>query len=175
MFIAKFTRHSMDLLDILDCLIEGIDFVEHWRVCLCVGPTLCAAARLHESFPGARWPWLLSLPTVVSAIGVGIRWEWEARRGIDRLTQPADQSPTVAAGYNLNADPPPDAPRRRPPLRQRPERYELAGPRVAMVASSNASGKRLPPREAARTFALPTFETLCPERPATNAERPPSE
>lgn len=49
-----------------------------WRVYACVVPALFGMWILHESFPGAQWPNFVSIPLVIVAFVVGIRWEWKA-------------------------------------------------------------------------------------------------
>ncbi len=65
---------------LLEILGELADAFCSWRLYLCVAPALLAAYFLHESFPTARWPWLISVPLVLGAFAVGLRWDWRANR-----------------------------------------------------------------------------------------------
>jgi hypothetical protein len=65
---------------LFDILGELADAFCSWRLYVCLIPALIAAYFLHESLPDARWPWLISVPLVLSAFALGLRWEWKTNR-----------------------------------------------------------------------------------------------
>ena len=63
---------------LFDIVGELADAFCSWRLYVCLAPALLVAYYLHESFSGARWPWFISVPLVISAFVVGLRWDWKA-------------------------------------------------------------------------------------------------
>ena len=58
-----------------DFIIEVADVFWSWRVYLCVIPAILLACFLHNKWPDARWLWFLTVPGVLYAFVVGLRWE----------------------------------------------------------------------------------------------------
>lgn len=64
----SFDESNMTPLDI-------IDLVCSWRFYVCLIPALLAGYFLHQSFSEASWPWLISVPLVIIAFIIGMRWD----------------------------------------------------------------------------------------------------
>jgi hypothetical protein len=63
---------------LFEVFAELVDAISSWRLYVCLVPTLLLAYVLHETFPGAHWPWLISVPAVIGALALGLRWEWKS-------------------------------------------------------------------------------------------------
>ena len=61
-----------------EIITEVADLCWSWRVYLCVIPAICLACLLHDKWPEARWLWFLTVPGVVGALVVGLRWEYRS-------------------------------------------------------------------------------------------------
>ncbi len=64
----------------LEFLWEIVEAIASWRLIVCVGPAIAAGWFLHDAFPGANWPWFVSVPVVTTAFVIGLRWEWRAHQ-----------------------------------------------------------------------------------------------
>jgi hypothetical protein len=60
---------------IFEFIIEVADVFWSWRVYLCVVPAILLACLLHDKWPEACWLWCLTIPGVLCAFLVGLRWE----------------------------------------------------------------------------------------------------
>jgi hypothetical protein len=65
-------------MTIFDIIFELADVFYSWRVYLCVIPTVLLAWLLHDHWPEARWLYFLTVPSVLGALVLGLRWEYRA-------------------------------------------------------------------------------------------------
>ncbi len=65
-------------MTVFDIIMEVADLFWSWRVYLCVIPAILLACLLHDKWPEARWLWFLTVPSVVCALVVGIRWDYRS-------------------------------------------------------------------------------------------------
>jgi hypothetical protein len=65
-------------MTLFDIVGELLDLFRSWRLYLCVVPVLLGAYFLHDRYPGATWTWFISVPVVIGAFVLGLRWEWRA-------------------------------------------------------------------------------------------------
>jgi hypothetical protein len=68
------------MLAVLEILGEVVDAIASWRLYVCLGPALLGAYCLHSAVPDATWPWFVSVPVMITAFVLGVRWEWRACR-----------------------------------------------------------------------------------------------
>ena len=66
------------MLAVLEILAEVVDALASWRLYVCIGPALLGAYGLHTAWPDATWTWFVSVPGVIAALILGLRWEWRA-------------------------------------------------------------------------------------------------
>jgi len=65
-------------MTIFEIIFELADVFYSWRIYLCVIPTVLLAWLLHDHWPEARWLYFLTVPSVVGALVLGLRWEYRA-------------------------------------------------------------------------------------------------
>ena len=61
-----------------DIIVDIVDLFWSWRVYLCVVPAVLLAYLLHDKWPEAGWLWFLTVPSVVGALVLGLRWEYHS-------------------------------------------------------------------------------------------------
>ena len=60
---------------IFEFIFEIADIFWSWRIYVWLIPALLVAYFLHDNFPEARWLWFLTVPGVLTAFIMGLRWE----------------------------------------------------------------------------------------------------
>jgi len=62
-------------MGIFEFLSELLELFLSWRFYLCIAIGLIIAYFFHSIFPGAVWPWFISVPGIISSLIIGWRWQ----------------------------------------------------------------------------------------------------
>jgi hypothetical protein len=60
---------------IIEIIMEIADLFVSWRFYVCVVPAVLLAVLVHNSWPGAVWPWFVTVPLVSGAVIGGFWWD----------------------------------------------------------------------------------------------------
>ncbi len=59
-------------------IVEVADLFWSWRLYLSVIPAILLVCLLHDKWPEAPWLWVLTVPSAVCALVVGIRSDYRS-------------------------------------------------------------------------------------------------
>ena len=68
------------MIEVLEFIADIVEALCCWRFFVCFLPVLFGVVALHRAFPNSIWPWFVSAPVVLVAVGCGIAWQRSRRK-----------------------------------------------------------------------------------------------